>query len=347
MSRRGWVLFAALSLLWGIPYLMIRVAVEVFDPVVVAFGRTFLGALLLLPIALYRRQLAPVFRRWRSLLLYTLVEIVGPWWLLGHAETRLDSSTAGLLVAMVPLIAAVILAVSGHDRFDVRRLLGLGIGFGGVAALVGFDVDLHDLGAVGSVVLTATGYAFGAYIIGHMLDDLPPLGVVTASLMLSATIYLPFAIWLRPTHVTAPAVWSVIGLAVLCTAVAFLCIFALVAEAGPGRATVITYINPAVAIALGILVLHEPMTVGVGIGFPLVIVGAVLATARSRTRGAPPDGPVAAPAEVAPSGAGSALSDPVPVLRAAGGAVLQPQVDHAVPGQVGQVPLRGRPADTD
>lgn len=347
MSRRGWVLFAALSLLWGIPYLMIRVAVDVFDPVVVAFGRTFLGALLLLPIALYRRELAPVFRRWRSLLLYTVVEIVGPWWLLGHAETRLDSSTAGLLVAMVPLLTAVILAVSGHDRFDLRRLLGLGIGFGGVAALVGIDIDLHDLGAVGSVVLTAIGYAFGAYIIGHLLHDLPPLGVVTASLMVSATIYLPFAIWLRPVQVTAPAVWSVLGLAVLCTAVAFLCIFALVAEAGPARATVITYINPAVAIVLGILVLHEPMTVGVGIGFPLVIVGAVLATARSRTGGAPPGGPVAAPAEVAPSGAGSAVGDPVPVLRAAGGAVLQPQVDHAVPGQVGQVPLGGRPADAD
>lgn len=309
MSRRGWLLFGALGLLWGIPYLMIRVAVEVFDPVVVAFARTFLGALLLLPIALYRRQLTPVLRRWRALLLYTVVEIVGPWWLLGHAETRLDSSTAGLLVAMVPLLAAVILVVSGRDRFDLRRVAGLLIGFGGVAALVGIDLDLHDLGAVGSVVLTAIGYAFGAYIIGHLLDDLPPLGVVSASLMLSAVIYLPFAIWLRPTHVTAPAVWSVIGLAVLCTAVAFLCIFALIAEAGPGRATVITYINPAVAIVLGVLVLNEPMTIGMAIGFPLVIVGAVLATSRSRGRqaqsgpangtsgtgdviiAAPPDGP--------------------------------------------------------
>jgi drug/metabolite transporter (DMT)-like permease len=339
------VLFAALSVLWGIPYLMIRVAVEVFDPVVVAFGRTFLGALLLLPIALYRRELAPVFRRWRSLLLYTVVEIVGPWWLLGHAETRLDSSTAGLLVAMVPLIAAVILAVSGHDRFDARRLLGLGIGFGGVAALVGIDVDLHDLGAVGSVVLTAIGYAFGAYIIGHLLQDLPPLGVVTASLMVSATIYLPFAVWLRPTHATAPAVWSVVGLAVLCTAVAFLCIFALVAEAGAGRATVITYINPAVAIVLGILVLGEPMTVGVAVGFPLVIIGAVLATARARTpkpRAAASDG-----LDGSDPPNGSALRDPVPVLGATGGPVRQPQVAHAAPDQVGQVPLRGAAGDAD
>ncbi|MDQ2738588.1 MAG: DMT family transporter, partial [Actinomycetota bacterium] len=109
VSRRGWALFVALSVIWGIPYLMIKVAVKEIDPVVVAFGRTFLGAVLLLPIALRSRSFGPVFARWKWLLLYTVVEIVGPWWLLGHAETRLTSSTAGLLLAVVPLIAAVIL----------------------------------------------------------------------------------------------------------------------------------------------------------------------------------------------------------------------------------------------
>ena len=294
MSRRGWVLFITLSLLWGIPYLMIRVAVEVYDPVVVAFGRTALGGLLLLPIALARHQLAPVLRRWRSLLLYTVVEIVGPWWLLGHAERQLDSSTAGLLVAMVPLLTALLLAVRGRDRFGARRIAGLVIGFGGVVALVGIDLDLHDAGEVLAVVGTVVGYSFGAYMMAHLLGDLPPLGVVCASLLLAATIYLPFAIWLRPHHVTAPATWSVVGLAVLCTALAFLVIFALVAEAGASRATVAPGIAGAivlafgyrglfpVAIVLGIAVLGEPMTVGVAVGFPLVIVGAVLATSRTR-----------------------------------------------------------------
>jgi drug/metabolite transporter (DMT)-like permease len=294
------LLFAALSVLWGIPYLMIRVAVGVFDPVFVAFGRTFLGALLLLPVALHRKALVPVFRRWRGLLLYSAVEIIGPWWLLGHAETRLTSSTAGLLVAMVPLFAAVLLTVTGHDRFSRRRIVGLVVGFGGVAALVGLDLDLSDLGAVFSVVLVAIGYAFGAYIIGHVLNDLPPIGVIVGSLIVSATVYLPFAIWLRPDHVTAPAVLSVIGLAVLCTALAFLVLFALVAEAGAGRATVITYVNPAVAIVLGIVVLGEPMTIGMAIGFPLVIVGAILATSRSGTpvaAAAPLVGPGSRPAD--------------------------------------------------
>ncbi len=289
MSRRGWLLFAALSLLWGVPYLMIRVAVDVYDPVVVAFGRTALGGLVLLPIALGRRQLIPVLRRWRHLLLYTLVEIVGPWWLLGHAETRLDSSTAGLLVAMVPLLTAVLLVVTGRDRIGPRRVTGLIIGFGGVAALVGIDLDLHDVGAVLAVVGTVIGYSFGAYMMAHLLGDLPPIGVVTGSLLLSATIYLPFALWLRPDHLTANATWSVVGLGVLCTALAFVCIFALIAEAGPSRATVITYVNPAIAIVLGIIVLGEPFTVGVAIGFPLVIIGALLATSRTKEHAPPPE----------------------------------------------------------
>jgi drug/metabolite transporter (DMT)-like permease len=251
---------------------------------IVAFGRTLIASALLLPVVLYRRALLPVIRRWKWLLLYTVVEIVGPWWLLGHAETRLTSSTAGLLLAVVPLIAAVMLVSMGRDRFDARRVVGLLIGLAGVIALVGLDVHLDDLASVGAVMVTAVGYATGPIIINRKLADLPPIGVVTASLIVATTIFLPFAVWLRPSHISAQAGWSVIGLAVLCTAVAFVAFFALIAEAGPARATVITYINPAVAIVLGVLILHEQFTVGVAIGFPLVIIGSVLATAKTRVR---------------------------------------------------------------
>lgn len=281
MTKRGWVLFWALSLIWGVPYLLIRIAVEDIDPLVVAFGRTLIGSLLLLPIALYRKELAPAFRRWRPLLLFTVVEISGPWLLLGHAETRLNSSTAGLLIAIVPLIAAVIVTRLGHERLDLRRLTGLGIGFAGVVALVGLDIQLSDLPAIGAIALTAVGYACGPIVIDRKLADVPPLGVVTGSLLVATLLYLPFAPFLWPSHIPADAGWSVVGLAVVCTAVAFLVFFALIAEAGPARATVITYINPAVAILLGVLVLHEPLTTGMLIGFPLVIVGSILGTARS------------------------------------------------------------------
>ncbi len=294
MNRRGWALFAALGVIWGVPYLMIKVAVRDFDPVVVAGGRTALGALLLLPVALRGRRLQRAFTRWRWLLVYTVVEIVGPWFFLGHAETRLTSSTAGLLLAVVPLMAALILAVTGQERLDLRRGLGLAIGFAGVAALVGLDVHFGDLGAVGLVMLTALGYAIGPIVIARKLSDLPPMGVITGSLLLATLIYAPFAIWLRPHSITAPAGWSVVGLAVICTALAFLVFFALIDEVGPARATVITYINPAVAVLLGVLVLGEQFTIGMVVGFALVLAGSVLATARPR-RPARPEPETAAP----------------------------------------------------
>ncbi len=284
MNRRGWVLFITLGIVWGMPYLLIRVAVGVVDPLIVAIGRTLLGALLLLPLALYRNELAPAFRRWKWLLLFTVIEISIPWVLLGHAETRLNSSTAGLLVAAVPLMAAVIVSRLGHEHLEPRRLFGLAVGFAGVAALVGLDVHISDFIAVGATLLTALCYAIGPIIIDRKLGDVPPLGVITASLIVATALYAPFAPLLWPDSITAEAAWSIVGLGVLCTAVAFILFFALIARVGPARATVVTYINPAVAIVLGALVLHEPLTLGMAIGFPLVIIGSVLGTSRAAAR---------------------------------------------------------------
>ncbi|MFI9405472.1 DMT family transporter [Nocardia sp. NPDC052316] len=301
MTRRGWALFLAMGVIWGVPYAMIRIAVEDFDPVVVAFARTSLGALVLLPIALYTKALAPVFRRWRPLLLYTVAEIVGPWFFIGYAETTLHSSTVGLLLAATPLIAVVTVTTLGHDRFDRRRLTGLLVGFAGVATLIGLDIDLSSPAALGALALTTIGYAVGPIVINRSLADLPPLGVVTASLIIAAVVYAPFAALRRPTSYPADATLSVLGLALICTAAAFLLFFALISEVGPARATVITYINPAVAIVLGVAALGEPLTAGMAIGFPLVILGSILGTAQSRntgggavqnTRGAGSGGPI-------------------------------------------------------
>jgi drug/metabolite transporter (DMT)-like permease len=287
MSTRGWSLFLALGLIWGIPYLLIRIAVESIDPLVVAFGRTLIGAALLLPVALYRNELAPSFRRWRVLLAFTLIEISGPWLLLGHAETRLNSSTAGLLLGIVPLIAAVIVTRLGHDRLDARRIAGLVIGFAGVVTLVGLDIQLSDFAAVGAMALTALGYAIGPIIVDRKLSDAPSLGVVTASLIIAAALYAPFAPWFWPSQPSAGAVAAVAGLGVFCTAIAFVVFFALVAEVGPARTTLVTYLNPVVAIVLGVLVLNEPLTLGMAIGFPLVILGSILGTARTKRQPAP------------------------------------------------------------
>jgi len=275
---------------WGIPYLFIRIAVADLDPLIVAFGRTSIGALLLLPLALRARALKPLLPHWKILLVYTAVEIIGPWWLLGHAETRLNSSTTGLIIAAVPIVAAIMLTAMGHDRLGARRIAGLVLGLVGVAFLVGLDVEVTDFIAIGQVLLVVIGYAIGPIIISRRLADLPSLGVVTASLLISAAAYAPFTPLVWPDRWTAPAVGSVVVLAVVCTALAFMVMFALVSEAGPARMTVITYVSPAVAILLGAIVLDEPLTIGLAIGFPLVIIGSVLGTWRSAPSPVEPTG---------------------------------------------------------
>jgi drug/metabolite transporter (DMT)-like permease len=281
MSKRGWILFISLGLLWGMPYLLIRIAVVELDPLIVAVGRTLIGSLLLLPLALHRNALGPAFRKWKWLLAFTLIEISIPWVLLGHAETRINSSTAGLLIAVVPLFAAIIVTRLGHERLEPRRIVGLVIGFAGVALLVGLDIHFSDFLAVAATIVVSLCYAIGPIIIDRKLGGVPAMGVITASLILATLIYAPLVPFLWPEAVSAQSVGSVIGLGVLCTAAAFIVFFALIAEVGPARATVITYVNPAVAIILGALVLHEPLTLGMAIGFPLVIIGSILGTSRS------------------------------------------------------------------
>ena len=278
MSPRGWALFVALSIIWGTPYLLIRIAVESVDPMIIAFGRTLIGALLLLPVAVHRKALAPAFRRWPALLAFTLVEISLPWWLIGYAETRLNSSTTGLIVAMVPLMAAIIVAWLGHERIDGRRAFGLALGFAGVATIVGFDVHVSDWLAVGALSLAALGYAVGPIIVNRKLRDAPPLGVIAGSLALATLLYAPLAVTTWPAHPTMGAIASIAGLGVLCTATAFLVFFALIEIAGPARATVIAYVNPVVAVILGVAFLGEPFTLAMVFGFSMVIAGSILAT---------------------------------------------------------------------
>ena len=282
MTRRGAVLFAAMCLIWGVPYLMIRVAVRELAPVTLVFFRTAIGAAILAPFAAWRSDLRPLVARWWPLLAYTVVEVVIPWVLLARAETKLTSSLTGLLIAAVPLVGAVVVGLTGsRERQGRRRWLGLLVGIGGVAALVGLDIGQVDALAVAEVGGVAVCYAVGPIILSRRLNDVPALGVVAASLVIAAALYAPFAAFSWPTAVpSAHVVESVLGLAVVCTALAFLVFFALIAEVGPVRATVITYVNPAVAAVLGVAILSERLSPGMLVGFALILAGCVLATGR-------------------------------------------------------------------
>lgn len=284
MTRRGWLLFLAMGFIWGIPYLLIKVAVGDLNPVTLVFFRTTLGTLLLLPLAAARGGLAPLLPRWKFVLGYTLAEVALPWVLLSDAERHLTSSLTGLLVAAVPFVGVILSWLTGAtDRFDARRLIGLLVGFIGVAALVGLDVSGSDLTAVGEVGLVAVGYAVGPFIIARRLSDVPGIGVVAVSLTLPAIAYAPFALSHLPrTLPSLEVLLAIVVLGVVCTAIAFLVFFALIAEAGSVRATMITYVNPAVALALGVVLLHEPFTIGAAVGFLLILGGLFLATRRPR-----------------------------------------------------------------
>jgi drug/metabolite transporter (DMT)-like permease len=272
-----------MALIWGIPYLFIKIAVGELTPATLVFSRSLIGAALLLPLAVARKDLAPLRPYWKWILAYTFVEVAAPWFLLSDAERRISSSLTGLLIAAVPSIGAVLAVMSGsRDRLDSRRVVGLVLGFVGVATVVGLDVRADDLGAIGQVALVAIGYTIGPMIIERKLGGLPSLGVVTASLGITVLVYAPFALTQLPSTLPSTSVLSAVAvLGAVCTALGFLVFFALITEVGAPRATVITYANPAVALALGVVLLSESLTVGIAIGFVLIVLGSVLATRRT------------------------------------------------------------------
>ena len=313
MNRRAALIFVALGVAWGIPYLLIKVAVAELPPETLVLARTALAAAVLLPIALARGAVLPVLRRWRPLLDYTVLEICIPWLFLTRAEQVLPSSTTGLLIAAVPVVASVLAVLGSRITGEARERLGaagtggLLLGILGVAALVGLDVGGSSVPAVAQVGLVVLGYAIGPMILRRYLSDLPGIGVVAVSLAGAALAYLPMVLagpGLPTALPSANVLGSVIVLALVCTATAFLLLFALVNEIGPVRATAITYLNPAVAVVAGVAVLHETATIWTGIGFALVLTGSFLVTRRpaatpidDRAAPQPATTPVATPAQ--------------------------------------------------
>ncbi|MGF1645661.1 MAG: DMT family transporter [Kineosporiaceae bacterium] len=300
MSPRGWVLFATMAVVWGIPYLLIKVAVEELHPAVVVALRCALGSLVLVPVVLARGGFAGLRGHWRWIVGFALVEITAPFLLLSFAEIRLSSSLTGLLVAMVPLLAALAARLVGLDRLDTRRAVGLIVGFAGVALLVGVDVRGGDLLAVLAVVGAAVGYSTGPIILATRLRDAPSLPLTAAALALAAVVVAPWAVVEWPADavaVTGTAWVSVAALGVVCSAVALLVFFALIGEVGPARAAVITYLNPVVALALGAGLLGEEVTPGMVVGFLVVLAGSWLATSRR----SPSPGPVTPPEAATPA----------------------------------------------
>jgi drug/metabolite transporter (DMT)-like permease len=282
MTRTAWLLFAAMSVIWGIPYLFIKIAVGELSPVAVAGSRTLLAALVLIPLAARTGALRPAARAWPWVVAFGLLEMAGPWVLLGRAETRVSSGFAGLMIATVPIVGVLVARLRGdRSAFAPVRTLGLATGILGVTFLVGIDsLSGHvDGRSVIELLLVAIGYAVAPVIASTRLADVPSLGVIALSVALVAVLFLPWTgAELAAGIPSAEVLASLAVLGLVCTALAFVLFFRLIAAVGPVRATVITFLNPAVAVALGIVVLSEPLTAGILVGFPLVLLGAFWAT---------------------------------------------------------------------
>jgi drug/metabolite transporter (DMT)-like permease len=291
MTRRAWLLFATVSLLWGVPYLFIKVAVAEVPPVTVVFVRVALAAALLAPVAARRGALRGLRGRLLPLVVLSLTEITVPFLLISMGEQRITSSLAGLLIAAMPLFVALLaLRFDAAERVSGSRLLGLLLGIGGVAVLLGVDLggDVRQVAGGAMVLLATLCYASSTLLVKRFFSDVAMLGVVTVATAIASLLLAPFALALTPTRLPSPnVVLALVALGVLCTAAGLLSYFALIVEAGPSRAAVITYMNPAVAVALGVAILGEPLTGGIVVGFLLILVGSWLSTRRPARRSQP------------------------------------------------------------
>ena len=282
MSARAWLLFAAMSAVWGIPYLFIKIAVDHgLDPLLVAWGRMALGAIVLLPIAWHAGALDGLGRKWRWIVAFAFAEIAVPFPLISYGEVHVSSSLAAILIAALPLVvAALTLWIEPEERVSAPRLVGLICGLAGVVVLMGIDVvgNGDELLGAGCVLAATIGYAIGPMIIRHRLAELDPRGVSGAALAAGAIMLAPSLALLPDAHPTAGALASVAVLGVVCSALAFVLFFALIVEAGPTRASVITYVNPAIAVLLGVIVLDEHLGAASLAGLALILAGSWIAT---------------------------------------------------------------------
>ena len=286
MSRKGLLLFLIAGTAWGMPYLFIRIAVEDFSTWTIVFTRVIIGAAVLIPIAVYRKALLPALKAWKYVLAYAALEMIGPWFLITEAERVINSGLAGLLVATVPFFGLLIGIFYQKDKSlkHPKTLAGLAIGFAGIILLVGIDtIAGHvSLPHVFMIILAAIGYSVAPVIVATKIPNVSGVAVNGLAMAIVAVVYaIPSVLALPGEIAAAPPVesWlSLLGLGVICSAIAFVAFFRLIKEIGSARATLVTYMNMAVAVLLGIILLSEPITPGILIGMPLVLIGSVLAT---------------------------------------------------------------------
>ncbi|MBW4078509.1 MAG: DMT family transporter [Acidobacteria bacterium] len=285
MTRRGWILFTAMAVIWGIPYLLIRVAVRQVDPGFLVLGRTGPTAVLLLALVLSRRQLPLLVANLKWIAIFGVVEFGVPWFFMSTAEKHITSSLTSLLICAVPLLSVVIQRLRRtKEHVSARRYTGLGIGAIGVALLVGLNMRGGSLTWIAMMLIVCVGYTLGPIILATKLAHIPGPVIVAGATAFVALCWVPWSIAHWPTRASSETIASITVLSIVCTAGAFLIFFELVKEVGSTKSVVVTYVNTALAVVLGVVGLNEPLTIGIILGFPLVLIGSIFATSSGSKR---------------------------------------------------------------
>jgi drug/metabolite transporter (DMT)-like permease len=286
MSRKSLFYFLLVGFLWGIPYLLMKVAVEEIPPSAIVAGRTLIGAAILIPVALYRKTFKGAVLGFKFVAFYALLEMIGPWILISTAQKKIDSGLAGLLISTVPIFAAIITSMRGdHTVWQFKRMFGLVVGFIGLIAVVGiesFSGNSHPA-SIAMMILAAMGYSYAIIMVTTNLPLVDGIAINGLAMAITSIFWAPLAIAQWPSQVTLKPALSLIALGVLCTALAFLVFFKLLVEIGPARGSLVTYLNTSVAVVLGVIVLNEPITIGLIIGLPLVLIGSYLASKKTQS----------------------------------------------------------------
>ena len=285
MSRKSWIIFGVVGFLWGIPYLLIKVAVADIPPPLIVAGRTLIGAVILIPIAIRSNTFKDALRGIKYVLPYAFLEMIGPWILIANAEKEISSGLAGLLVATVPIFAAIFTSMRGdHSVWQPTRIFGLVIGFIGIVALVGIESISGSTNpkAIAMMILASILYAYAVLMVTSNLPGVDGVAINGLAMAITCLFYLPISFAMWPSNpVSMNAIWALIALGVFSTAIAFILFFIVVVEIGVARGSLTTYINTAVAVVLGIIILSEPITLGIIVGLPLVLFGSYLASRKS------------------------------------------------------------------
>jgi len=286
VSRKSLFYFLLVGFLWGIPYLLMKVAVEEIPPSAIVAGRTLIGAAILIPVALYRKTFKGAVLGFKYVAFYALLEMIGPWILISTAQKKIDSGLAGLLISTVPIFAAIITSLRGdHSVWQFKRMFGIVVGFIGLIAVVGiesFSGNSHPA-SIAMMILAAMGYSYAIIMVTTNLPLVDGIAINGLAMAITSIFWAPLAIAQWPAQITIKPALSLIALGVLCTALAFLIFFKLLAEIGPARGSLVTYLNTSVAVVLGVIVLDEPITIGLIVGLPLVLIGSYLASKKSQS----------------------------------------------------------------